>query len=103
MSYITLSEARKQCEIDADWHNDDNYLLHLIEVSENAVSKQINRPLYACVTQEGILPPTIKHAVLLTVATLYENREAVSPAQLHKVPMTFDWLCGLDRHYHIPR
>lgn len=99
--YVTLSEARKQCEIDADWHDDDNFLLHLIEVSENAVAKQINRPLYACVTQEGILPPTIKHAVLLTVATLYENRESVSATQLHDVPRSFQWLTSLDRHYHI--
>lgn len=101
MSYVTISEARKQCEIDADYHDDDKFLLHLIEVSENAVAKQINRPLYACVTQEGILPPTIKHAVLLTVASLYENRESISPIQLHDVPRSFQWLTSLDRHYHI--
>lgn len=101
--YITLSEARKHCNIDDDFHADDQYFLSLIEVAENAVAKQIDRPLYACVGQDGLLPPTIRHAILIMVATMYENREAVAPIQMHKVPHTFDWLCSLDKHYHIPR
>ena len=101
--YITLGEARKQCNIDEDFNLDDNYLLSLIEVAENAVSKNINRPLYACVGQDGLLPPTIRHQILLLVANFYENRESIAPVQMHALPQSFDWLASLDRHYHIPR
>lgn len=101
--YITLSEARKHCNIDDDFHADDDYFLHLIEVAENAVSKNINRPLYACVGQDGLLPATIRHQILILVANLYENRESIAPIQMHSLPKSFDWLASLDKHYHIPR
>lgn len=99
--FTTLSTARKHCNIDDDFHADDDYLLHLIEVAENAVAKNINRPLYACVGQDGLLPPTIRQQILILVATMYENREATAPIQMHKLPTSFDWLASLDRHYHI--
>lgn len=101
MSYIRLSEAKSHCLVDKDFTDDDSYFLHLIEVAENSVEKNINRPLYACVGQDGLLPPTIRHQILILVATMYENREATAPIQMHNVPKSFDWLASLDRHYHI--
>ena len=101
--FIRLSEAKKHLFLDDEFTLDDSYIISLIEVAENAVSKAINRPLYACMTQEGTLPPTIKHSVLLLIGSMYANRESVSVAQLHKTPHSLDWLLGLDRHYNIPK
>lgn len=101
MSYITVSQLKHHLQIDQDWDEDNSYLLHLIDASENIVAKAINKPLYACVTQEGILPPSITHSILLVAGSLFENRESVAPVQMHKVPHSLDWLLGLDRHYHI--
>ncbi len=88
--YITISQARKQCNLDEDFKEDDKYLISLIEVAENAVEKNINRPLYACVGQDGLLPPTIRQQILILVATLYENRESIAPIQMHSLPHSFD-------------
>ena len=103
MSYITLSQLKHHLQIDQEWDEDNNYLLHLIDTSENAVSKAINKPLYACVTQEGILPPSITHSILLLAGSLYNQRESIAPIQLHKANHSLDWLLSLDRHYNIPR
>lgn len=99
--YVTISEAKAHCLVDKEFVEDDNLFLHLIEVAENAVAKAINKPLIACVTQEGLLPPSIKHSILLTVGNFYAQRESVAPVQLHSAPKSLDWLLGLDRHYHI--
>lgn len=99
--FIRLSEAKKHLLLDDEFTLDDSYIISLIETAENAVAKAINKPLCACVTQEGTLPPTIKHSVLLLVGSMYANRESVSPVQLHKISHGLDWLLGLDRHYHI--
>ena len=101
--FITLSEAKRHLIIDDEFTLDDALIIDLIQVAENAVAKAINRPLYACVTQEGTLPPTIKQSVLLMVGNLYNSRESVAPVQMYNVPKSLDWLLGLDKHYHIPR
>lgn len=99
--FTTLQTARKFCNIDDDFHADDDLLLHFIETAENSVEKNINRPLYACVGQDGLLPATIRQQILILVSTFYENRECISPVQMHALPKSFDWLASLDRHYHI--
>lgn len=101
--YLTLSETKRHLIIDDEFTLDDPLIIHLIEVAENAISKAIDRPLAACVQQDGTLPASIKHSILLMVANLYTNRESVSPVQLHSVPKSMDWLISLNRHYHIPR
>lgn len=103
MAYITKHQLKQHLQIDQDWDKDDSYLQYLIDASENIVAKAINKPLYSCVTQEGILPSSITHSILLVAGSLFENRESVAPIQMHKVPHSLDWLLGLDRHYHIPR
>lgn len=101
--YLTLGETKRFLLIDDEFTLDDQLIISLIQVAENAVAKAINKPLYACVTQEGLLPPTIKQSILLVVGSLFANRESVSPVQLNKVPHSLDWLLSLDRHYNIPR
>lgn len=101
--FTTLSTVRKHINIDDDFHDDDQYLLELIEVAENIVAKQINRPLPACVGQDGLLPATIRHSILIVVANLYSQRESIAPIQMHKVPHTLEWLMSTDRRYIQPR
>lgn len=38
------------------------------------------------------VPDTARHAIMLLVATWFENREALSPVQLRPVPMGVDYL-----------
>ena len=101
--FTRLSTAKHHLLLDDEFTLDDSYIISLIETAENAVSKALNKPLCACVTQEGLLPPTIQHSILLLVGSLYSQRESVAPVQLHKTPHSLDWLLGLDRHYNIPK
>lgn len=99
--YLTLGETKRFLLIDDEFTLDDQLIISLIETAENAISKAINKPLYACVTQEGLLPATIKQSILLMVGNLYNSRESVAPVQMYNVPKSLDWLISLDRHYHI--
>lgn len=101
--YITLSEAKRHLNIDDEYTLDDEYIISLIQTAENAVAKKLDRPFAALVQQDGTIPPTVKHSVLLLTGTLYSQRESVAPIQLHTVPHTLDWLLGCDKHYHIVR
>lgn len=99
--YITLIEAKKHLNIDDFFEDDDNYILGLIKVSEDIVSKRIDKPLINCVTSDGELEASVKHAILLMVGTLYNNREATTPLNIKEVPYSFEYLADLNKHYHI--
>ena len=96
--YITLSEAKQHLIIDSSFTADDEYILALIDVAEDAVSKNINIALEN-LTVDGEIPPAVKAAILLLVGNLYANREPVSYASVNKVPYTFDYLISLYKNY----
>lgn len=100
--FITLPEARKHLNLDDFFHDDDNYILTLIRVCEDAVSKRIDRKLEDCVERStGELEPSVKHAVLLLLGTYYSQREATSPTQITDVPLTLEYLADLNKKYTI--
>ena len=100
--YITLSEARKHLNIDDFFHDDDKYIISLIEVSEDAVAKRLNRSLRECLDPAtGELEPSVRHSVLLLVGTYYSQREATSPQAIREVPLAFDFLADLNRRYSL--
>ena len=98
--YITLSEAKQHLIIDSSFTADDEYILALIDVAEDAVSKNINIALEN-LSVGGEIPPAVKAAILLLVGNLYANREPVSYASVNKVPYTFDYLLKKKKNYSI--
>ena len=98
--YITLSEAKQHLIIDSSFTADDEYILALIDVAEDAVSKNINIALEN-LSVGGEIPPAVKAAILLLVGNLYANREPVSYASINKVPYTFEYLISLYKNYSI--
>lgn len=98
--FITLSEARKHLNLEGFFQEDDQYILNLIEVCEEAVAHRINKPLSACVDpRSGDLVPTVRQAVLLLIGTYYNQREATTPQQIREVPLAFDFLADLNKKY----
>ena len=75
--YVTLCEAKKHLLVDNSFKDDDEYILALIDIAEDAVSININIPLDS-ITVGGELPPAVKAAILLLVGNLYANREPVA-------------------------
>lgn len=96
--YITLCEAKKHLLIDNSFNQDDEYILALIDVAEDAVAININVQLDS-ITVGGELPPAVKAAILLLVGNLYANREPVAYTSVNKVPYTFDYLISLYKNY----
>ena len=98
--YVTLCEAKKHLLVDNSFNDDDEYILALIDIAEEAVSININIPLDS-ITVGGELPPAVKAAILLLVGNLYANREPVAYTSVSKVPYTFDYLISLYKNYSI--
>lgn len=73
--YVTLCEAKKHLLVDNSFKDDDEYILALIDIAEDAVSININIPLDS-ITVGGELPPAV-----------------------NKVPYTFDYLISLYKNY----
>lgn len=99
--FITLEEAKKHLNLDSAFTQDDNYILGLISVAEDAVSQHLDIALDDLVV-EGDLPSAIIHSILLLVGNFYANREPVAFTTVNKVPYTLDYLLGLYKHYYLP-
>lgn len=96
--YVTLDMAKSQCNIDLDFHDDDQYLLQLIDAAENAASLAIDRKLSETL-KHGELPKGLYQAILLLIGTWYSQREAISYGGVNKVPYTVDWLLQQQKIY----
>lgn len=99
--YITLQEAKKHLQIDADFTDDDSYIITLINVAEDSVSQHLDIALKELI-KGGDLPSAVKQSILLMVGNLYANREPVAYTSVVKVPYTLDYLLGLYKRYYIP-
>jgi len=98
MAYLTLELAKRHCNVDSSFVEDDTYIQSLIEVAEAVVSKDICETLVD-VEVEGALPAPLLHAALLLVGNYYANREPVAFANCVEVPLSYKYLIGLYRNY----
>ena len=92
--YITLEQAKKHLLVDEDFRADDMYILDLIAVAEDSVSKHLDIALDELETG-GNLPPAIM------IGNLYANREPVAFGTVVKPPYSYEYLIGLYKHYEI--
>lgn len=93
MNYLTLEEIKKHLNIDHDFTDDDSYIESLGEVAEEIVKQHIRKDLYmVCVDNGNKLPSPIKQAMLLLIGNYYSNRESVTFAQAHELPLAYEYL-----------
>lgn len=98
--YVTLEQAKKHLNIDNSFTDDDNYILQLIQVAEDAVEKNTDIALSEQIV-DGQLPSTIIHSILLLVGNLYNNREATSYSVPSEVPFAYKYLINLNRNFEV--
>lgn len=96
--YINLDQAKKHLNIDTGFTLDDLYILDLISVAEDAVSKHLDIALIE-LEAGGQLPPAIIQAMLLMIGNLYANREPVSYGVIAKIPLSYEYLLSLYKKY----
>lgn len=97
---MTLNEVKKHLNIDESFTEDDDYITDLIKVAEDAVAKNENIALNDMI-EDGELPPSVKHSILLLVGNLYNNREATSYSVPSEVPYAYKYLVNLNRNFTV--
>lgn len=97
MRYLTLELLKNHLHVEHD--ADDTYIEHLGDAAEVSVENYIDQPLED-ILMDGQLPSPVRHAMLLEVGTLYANRESVSFAQGHTVPLAYSHLLTPYIHFN---
>lgn len=97
--YLDLDLVKKHLNLELDFIDDDDYILALIDVAEDAVQRHLNEGLGVIIEKnEGKLPPPISHACLLFIGNLYQNREIIS-SRAFELPFNYHYLLSLYRKY----
>ena len=91
MKYLTLTDIKKQLNIDTEFTDDDTFLTKLGDVAESIVARHIDYDLDELVDNE-VLPSPIYQACLLMVGNLYANRESISFTTPQKMPFSYEYL-----------
>jgi len=98
--YIQLDQAKDHLRIEQDWHDDDEYIMSLIDVAEAAVRVHTNEDFESIALKNGgCIPPPLLQAALLMVGNLYQNREIVG-GKVHALPHNYQYLIDLYRNYN---
>lgn len=97
MKYLTIDQIKKQCVIDDDFFDDDEYLETLGDTAEELVEQEIDNNLIDVVAENGgVLPKPLQHAMKIIVEYFYNNRGSDDVAQ---IPDAFFHMCKLYRKY----
>lgn len=97
--YVTLNHAKKHLNIDADYKDDDSYIISLLLAAESAVERHIDNKLSLYVDERGELEAPLRQAILLLVGNLYANREPVAYSSAVEVPISYNYLLDLYKNY----
>lgn len=97
--YIQLYQVKKHLNIDEDFHDDDEYLMSLVEVAEKVVERNIDTNLKKLEDGDGFIPSPLIQAMLLLIGNFYANRESVAFASTSEVPLSYNYLIDLYRNY----
>lgn len=97
---LTITEAKKHLNVATSFTEDDDYITDLILVAQNVIEHDIQQSIDNISAIEGDIPPLLKHACKILVATYYENREAtIVGVSINEVPMSYKWLIGSYKKY----
>ena len=98
--YISLDLAKKHLNIDADFTEDDEYILGLIQAAEEAVKVHINDDLETIAEKNGgCVPAPIIQAMLLQIGAMYQNREIVG-TKTSELPFSYLYLIRLYQNWN---
>lgn len=95
---LTLNQIKNHLNIDPSYTDDDNYLRYLVAVAEEVIEHEINCKLDDTI-EDGGIPSSIVHSMLLLIGNWYLNREPVSYATVNKLPYTLDLLLSVNKNY----
>ena len=97
--YLNLDIVKKHLNIEKEYTLDDEYILNLMYVAENAVEKHIDNKLQNLEDEAGNLPASLLHAIMVLVANFYAHRESVAFASSSEIPTSYNYLLDLFKDY----
>jgi uncharacterized phage protein (predicted DNA packaging) len=98
--YIPLELAKKHLQIEMDYRDDDEYIMGLIGVAEDAVRTHVNEGLDDIAERNGgCIPAPLFQAMLLMIGQMYQNREIIG-AKTGALPFNYQYLIDLYRNYN---
>lgn len=98
--YIDIDTAKKHLNIEPDFTEDDEYILGLISMAEQAVRVHVNEDFDVLAENNGgCLPTPLIQAMLLMVGNMYQNREPLGTKNL-ALPFNYQYLIDLYRNYY---
>lgn len=97
--FVSLETVKKHLNIDEYFHDDDEYLGHLILVAEKVVEKHIDCDFSVLKDEVGMIPAPLLQSILLFIGNLYQSRESVSFASATELPLSFRYLLDLYMDY----
>lgn len=99
MNYLTLPEIKKQLNIDADYHGDDEYLELIGEAAEDMTSQLIDMPLdEVAAIYDGDMPASIKHGMRMLCDWMYSQQRGSSSDAI-EIPQAIFTILKLFRNF----
>lgn len=97
---ITLDQAKKHLNLEPDFVEDDEYILGLISMAEQAVRVHVNEDFDTLAEANGgCLPSPLSQAMLLMIGNMYQNREPLGTRNA-ALPFNYAYLIDLYRNYY---
>lgn len=97
--FLSLDTVKKHLNIDSDFHDDDEYIIHLILVAEKVVERHIDCEFDTLLDEVGMIPTPLLQAMLLFIGNMYQSREAVAFTSVTEIPLSFAYLLDLYKNY----
>ena len=94
--FVTMEMIKTHLNIEQEFKLEDNYLMHLRDVSFQVVQNHICSDL---ATLNGH-KETIGHAMLLLIGTLYLQRESIGTSSMKECPHTLEYILSLYKNYN---
>ena len=92
MQFLTLEDIKAQARIEADFTDDDQYLMMQGKAAERKVFKDIQRTYDEVVAMEGEWPIDLTLAALMLTAQWYKHRESTTNQSMSVVPYAYEAL-----------
>lgn len=96
---IDLAMIKKHLNIDANYTEDDEYLVFLEGVAEEVVQKHIDKSFEDIIGEGGEIPQPLLQSILLIIGNLYDNRESVAYTNAVEIPNSLSYILSMYRDY----
>ena len=85
-----VDELKQNLNIEPDYKDDDEYLLMLLEVAEDAVLNYCDLTIEEYNQLSN--PTPLKYAIIIIASQYFENRTAISFSSANKIPYSMEFL-----------